>query len=555
MNDLQIIIIACAGGLAFILVIVLIAYKVATKDDKNKEKNPLLEKGNVFVYQRNQEIPKEDSIKMNARFYLRSTVYSLQERLNQFGSRQDKTYFTILGNSLNKEENERVMSMTPVSKTWPIPLNTEAGKYTFRTIIKSLELHPFISVPLVVDFIQDKSVGVSIRPFYAKGSLRDYIHQAKPKNGTYSQRYETHFSLNEKIISKFGRQILEGLLFLKENNFPYFHLNCGNILLDDSTCLISDFENAFLGLKPRYADFITKFSDKLDAEVLTFGLVLFEMGCGYEVENPEAVEIGIPSHCHPEVKKVLESIFKPWYGNPPTLEELTKIEFFSSHKFKNLPTQKITYTSKEREMIDAVLKLNKGYLVNSGTVEKIPKFKDFKKQKKRKSLANPNAYSEIPLEVSTSNVTPMSSSLPSSFVSQNQSKSNFSSFTSNNNNNNNNNMNNMNSSLPTTSSSSYTPSTAVTSAPAPSPMSSSIPKPASSAPPPPPPPPAAKGAPPPPPPPPPAKGAPPPPPPPSIAPPPSSGGRKNLLSSIENFSAGSLKKTKTVDKSGPKLKK
>jgi len=481
---------------------------------------------------------------MNARFYLRSTVYSLQDKLNQFGSRHDKTYFTILGNSLNKEENERIMSMTPISKTWPIPLNTEAGKYTYRTIIKSLELHPFISVPLVVDFIQDKSVGVSIRPFYSKGSLRDYIHQSKPKNGSYSQRYESHFALNEKIISKFGRQILEALIFLKDNNFPYFHLNCANVLLDDSTCLISDFENAFLGLKPRYADFITKYSDKLDPHVLTFGLVLFEMACGYEVENPEAIEIGVPSHCHPDVKKVIESIFKPWYGNPPSLEELTKIDFFSNHKFKNLPNQKITYSSKEREMIDAVYKLNKGYLSNSTSNEKISKFKDYKKQKKRKSLAYPNAYSEIPLEVSTSNVTPMSSSLPSSYVSQSQSKSNssFSTFTTSSSNN-----NNMSNSLPITNNNNNNnnnSSSANISAPAPpppppAPIVKSAP---SSAPPPPPPPPPM------------AKGAPPPPPPPAPAPA-ASGGRKNLLSSIENFSSASLKKTKTVDKSGPKLGK
>ncbi|KYR00578.1 Slob family protein kinase [Tieghemostelium lacteum] len=369
MNTVEYILIATAGGFVVILVIILIVVGIVKRGQQRYD--PVPEKGNVFIYQKdNSESIKEDTIMMNARFYLRSTMYSLQDRIPRFGSRVDKIYFSILNNSPqaningNKRaqlDNERIMSMVTVSKSWPIPLYTEIGRSTLKTIVKSLEVHPFISVPLVVDFIPDKYSAVSIRPFYPKGSLRDFIHQSRPKMA-YNDKYATHFSLSEKLISKFGRQILEALIFLKMNNFPYYHLNCANILVDDQSCLISDYENAFLGLKPRISGLLMPFAEKMDLEVLSFGAVLFEMACGYELESAESLDSAIPSHCNPEVRKVLESIFKPWYGVPPTLDDLTKMDFFSSHKFKNLPFSSLTYTSKEREMIDAASKLNQSFL-------------------------------------------------------------------------------------------------------------------------------------------------------------------------------------------------
>eukprot|EP01132_Coremiostelium_polycephalum_P007446 gene7446-9151_t len=541
MNQLEISLIGVGGGVFFILIVILIVYFIYTRDRKTYEP---LEKGNVFVYQRDTtEQTKEDQILMNARFYLRSTMYSLDRKLVGFGSRVDKQYFSVMGNSVNKNDNiERIMSMTPVSKQWPIPLQTELGRTTYCTIIKSLEIHPFISVPIKVDFIPEKSTSVSIRPFYQRGSLRDFIHQSKPKM-PYSDKYNTHFQLNPKLISKFGRQILEGLIFLKNHNFPHFHLNASNILMDDNICLIADYENAFLGLKPRYFKLLAGYPN-MDPEIISFACILFEMSCGYEIDTPEAIELGVPAHCNPEIKKIIESIFKPWYGTPPTLEELTKLDFFSEHKFKNLPIQRVTFTSKERDMIDAVIKLNRSF-ITSQKAEDLPSLKKLKKQKKRKSLAHAQPFQE-PISLTPTNTgtnynttTTLSStySLPPSLSSSyNPSTSSLSSSFS-------------------TSTITFSP---VSAPPPPNTPTSTVNMsqsftPMTTSPPPPPPPPlsqtytptssSASSA---------TSGGPPPPPPP---PPPSGGGgRKNLLSSIENFSSASLKKTKTVDKSGPKLK-
>ncbi|EFA85336.1 Slob family protein kinase [Heterostelium album PN500] len=547
MEEWVIILLGAAGGVVLIAVIATVAYCVAAS--RRTEEYQPLEKGNVFVYERdNSQQIKEDTIMMNARFYLRSTIYTLDKQLPQFGSRPDKNYFSVVGTAQpnSKNEGERVMSMVPVSKNWPIPLSTEQGRQTFRTIIKSMEIHPFICVPLLVDFLPDKMMAVTVRPFYAKGSLRDYIHQSKPKN-RYHDKYVQQFQLNDKLISKFGRQILEALLFLKYHNMPYYHLNASNIMLDDTNCLVSDYENAFLGLKPRFSKYLLAHSEKLDPEVLTFGCILYEMGCGFEMESPQSVEqIGIPNHCHPEVKKILESIFKPWYGNPPTLEELTKLSFFADWKFKNLPIQRVTFTTREKDMIDAVNKLNKAHITQQ-KAENVPSMKTLKKQKKRKTLTfvpievslNPTSSgnTSVPTfssSMSASNLTntfnsSMSSSFSTTSLSSQQSFGNLS-----------------NSYQPTSNTSSSNLATATTQKSASYQPTSSTTAPSSAPPPPPPAPPAPKSAPPPP----PSAPAPPP-------PPPSSGGgggdRRGLLSSIEGFRSGSLKKTKTKDRSAPKV--
>ncbi|KAM9982884.1 hypothetical protein ACTFIZ_007414 [Dictyostelium cf. discoideum] len=582
------IIIAAVGGFAILTFIIIVILRLK-KSQKMRE--PLLpkEKGNVFVYKRDNQVQeKEEQVMMNARLYLRSTIYSLQDKIPKFGSRSDKVYFGVLGNSLNKLENDRIMAMVPVSKQWPIPLNSEAGRNTFRTIIKSLEIHPFISVPLLVDFIPEKHIAVSVRPFYAdRGSLRDFIHKSKPRM-PYADKYDTHLQLNEKIVSKFGRQILEALIFLKNHNFPYFHLNSANVLVDDQICLISDYENSFLGLEPRFSDFIRQHNEKIDPDVLSFGLVLFEMACGYEMENPHSVEISIPAHCYPEVRKVLEAIFKPFYGTPITLEELSKMDFFSYHKFKNLPLHRITYTSRERDMIDAVIKLNKTFLsTNSKPNSKDlsqPKLKDLKKQKKRKQLVFTQSFEPIKMESQNSATgeygneggyaISTSSSLPSNFLA-NVKPANSTSYSllPNNTTTNASTNSSLNSSFNSNVSTSYsntattttttTTNTTSGSSNASPPISSPPPPPpppppkSSGPPPPPPPPPASKSSGPPPPPPPPASksSGPPPPPPPISSPPPADGSRRGLLSSIESFSSSKLKKTKTVDKSGPLLKK
>jgi PX domain-containing protein kinase-like protein len=59
-----------------------------------------------------------------------------------------------------------------------------------------------------------------------------------------------------------GRQILEGLYFLYENNLVYGHLHSGNILFDfeqSQTVKLLDITNIIAGLSSKYRYYISNF--------------------------------------------------------------------------------------------------------------------------------------------------------------------------------------------------------------------------------------------------------------------------------------------------------
>lgn len=69
------------------------------------------------------------------------------------------------------------MAMTKKAEKWPIPFNSETARTTYARVVKSLEGHPNVSVPVDVDYMIDKELAVTIRPWAAKGSLKDFIHK------------------------------------------------------------------------------------------------------------------------------------------------------------------------------------------------------------------------------------------------------------------------------------------------------------------------------------------------------------------------------------------
>ena len=57
--------------------------------------------------------------------------------------------------------------------------------------------------------------------------------------------------LPERRISLYGRQIIEGMLFLTKVGFGVSGCHAGNVMMRSvDWCVISEFENASLGLNP-----------------------------------------------------------------------------------------------------------------------------------------------------------------------------------------------------------------------------------------------------------------------------------------------------------------
>eukprot|EP01047_Picozoa_sp_COSAG01_P062479 COSAG01_NODE_7952_length_2978_cov_1.680792_3_plen_78_part_00 len=57
--------------------------------------------------------------------------------------------------------------------------------------------------------------------------------------------------LSSKRIALYGRQIIEGMIYLEKVGFSVAGLDAGNVMLRTlDKCAISDFENSALGLRP-----------------------------------------------------------------------------------------------------------------------------------------------------------------------------------------------------------------------------------------------------------------------------------------------------------------
>eukprot|EP00899_Mesostigma_viride_P005065 jgi/Mesvir1/1455/Mv14441-RA.2 len=166
------------------------------------------------------------------------------------------------------------------------------------------------------------------------------------------------------LTALYGRQILEGLVFLKRLGFPYHNLHAGNVVLDDGVCRLTDYENSLLGLSSRLQPFVQEHARIIrmpcEADVVCFGHLLFEMEMGYEMD-PATIEANdfIPEGCSPEVAKVLLYIFDP-LKRPPQLEQVLALPFFQGVEFTlEIPeanAEVVFWCEAQRELLRAARK-------------------------------------------------------------------------------------------------------------------------------------------------------------------------------------------------------
>ncbi|CAF0841362.1 unnamed protein product [Adineta ricciae] len=107
-----------------------------------------------------------------------------------------------------------------------------------KAIGNCLKLLKSISHPLIApieDVYANESGVLTVCRFYNRGSLKDYIYRTRPACGVYWSRYGPTVTTRRCDINQIrtlGRQILEGLYFLYDNHLMYGHLHSGNILVD-----------------------------------------------------------------------------------------------------------------------------------------------------------------------------------------------------------------------------------------------------------------------------------------------------------------------------------
>jgi len=273
-----------------------------------------------------------------AGMYLRSSSHVLSKHpYLPIGKRPNEKQYFLVNHPQTKED--RLMVMVVRSEESPLALHVEANKALFTGFLEGLK-HPYVLPMLEVDYLSERNMAVLFKPFSNKaGSLRDSIVKCKNPKDPFDQKYQKAGNqISIRLIRLYGRQILEGLYFLRRRHVPFPHLHSGNIILDKDkkVCRISELESAMLGLQPRY-DVLLRESPaagQVDAEVLCFGQVLYEMSVGWELQTAGILDC-LPSHCYREVVDILYGIFSPSEGNALcSVKDLLVLPFFADVEIK-----------------------------------------------------------------------------------------------------------------------------------------------------------------------------------------------------------------------------
>ncbi|GFQ70572.1 slowpoke-binding protein [Trichonephila clavata] len=267
---------------------------------------------------------------IRCQYYLRgSTRYVFLQHLPDMGSRLDKNWFLVRDSTT---KTERLLTMTPMSETCPI-------KYTAETRQVLLDLflalqHPYIYPVLDIDrkIVMEQEYVIAVLPFNDEGSLKDVIYQSHCQDDWKEKYHFQGYGLSSSQIQRLGCQILEALLFLKDQRFPPFlHLHSGNIIVQNGVARISGLENTLFGYSSRSHLFIPKriYDNKEAVEMICFGHLLFEMATGYELTSSHPSEKNYKDvENKPLVVDVLKFIFEQGRYRYPTLQQVASLDFF-----------------------------------------------------------------------------------------------------------------------------------------------------------------------------------------------------------------------------------
>ncbi|CAG9788910.1 unnamed protein product [Diatraea saccharalis] len=205
-----------------------------------------------------------------------SPRYNLISQLGAIGARSNKHWFAIHDNSI---KTDRLLTLMPLTNKCPVEA-TDRSRSLILELFRALH-HPYIYPVLDLELCNGHALAVL--PFNARGSLKDLIYKST-WNDEYGRKYGSVGSgLPAWQVARFGRQMLEGLMFLKEKGFPPFrHLHSGNVVVQNGVARICGLENTLIGVAPRCPIALAAQSECV--EPMSLGGVLYEMCAGAELD-------------------------------------------------------------------------------------------------------------------------------------------------------------------------------------------------------------------------------------------------------------------------------
>uniref|UniRef100_A0A8B9QAM9 PX domain containing serine/threonine kinase like n=1 Tax=Apteryx owenii TaxID=8824 RepID=A0A8B9QAM9_APTOW len=281
-------------------------------------------------------------------FFRSEPKWEVVEPLKDIGWRIRKKYFLM---KIRNQPKERLM-LSWADLGPDKYLSDKDLQYAVKLL--SSCSHPYIYK--VTFATANESSALVIRPFSEKGTLKDLIYKAKPKD-PFLKKYcnpKKIQGLELQQIKTYGRQILEVLKFLHEKGFPYGHLHSGNVMLDGDTCKLLDLENSLLGLPSFYRSYFSQFRkiNTLEGiDVHCFGHLLYEMTYG---RPPDTIPVdSFPPAPSVFVVSVLESILtcEAMKNGMPTVSRLLQMPLFSDVLLTNSEKPQFKIPTKLKEAL------------------------------------------------------------------------------------------------------------------------------------------------------------------------------------------------------------
>jgi len=187
---------------------------------------------------------------------------------------------------------------------------------------------------------------VVVTPLLPKGSVADVVAGSAPFSRCWSDpMHDTEdvrvhgrhlgTALAEETVALYGRQVLEGLLYLRQRGVTlHGHLDASTVLLtgEPGRVVLSALPYVALGLEPKTSSFLRAgrvHHPSTDPDVIAFGALLYHMATGARLDSPT---ISLLPRSLPEaIRARLLDIFEPVsLAEPVTLGELARREPFRS---------------------------------------------------------------------------------------------------------------------------------------------------------------------------------------------------------------------------------